>query len=1122
MQIPSSRGITFTGLGSGLDTNSIVRQLVRLETAPVQRLQSMQNSLSQQRSSYQKFKAQLSGLGQAAAGLTRAGAFNINQTSSSNNGVASILSSGSASGNFDLSVQRLATAHSVASRRFESADSELGLSGEFSINGRAIQLQETDTARTLAQKVNAVSAGVRASIVENSDGSANLRLTSLETGASGRIQFSETQGGSALGFSDPVTQPPANPTPPGGGSTPTLRPDQIALSTTERTQLNGPILRTNVYSAAAQRVTNNGGNVNSMTGAQFASTLHGTILDNATSLMNDGRGLLGAILGTSTNGERLVAGVLGSSEVAGFRAFATARGVNANQASTAELAFHLTDYALQRAAQAGGRSWVDWRASSTAPTAFGSAATGVNMSSADTTRLLTEALGPEARIAFEHYMRANSKQIEGASVGSVASDLQRFFSQHASRLPNRSGMENFAAVAAGVGVSAERAQLIQNTLGGNSSTAQALQIVFPAWSNAYSLDYSEMTDEEFAGHLTAFAFFYVSSHSADPAFKQASTDLANAAGAWRSESDDPPAPSEPTWNVVQSGEAAGRRLLQSLGFAEGATSRAPDGLVSQFISATDLTMGKLLGVDGDQTLSMTFEGQSVSFSTRTTTVEQFTELVSRLDGVSARILQDGNGRFQMQIAANDGNLSFSDPSDVLGKMGMLGRTSTLTEAQDAQFTVNGTAMTSASNTVTNAVQGATILLNSAGAGASTRFTFDRSAESAVNLMKGLAAAFNAVEGFVRSQSAFDQKTFSSGELFADGVARQAGNRLLDALYGQSNSGTFRNITQIGFSRGQNGELNLNEAALRSALDADAGAFERLFGVTGTTTGSGLRFVSGGDRTRETGQGAYDVEITQLATQSQVRASRAQTDLSAQSETLTFSGGAFAGAPITLTLASGSSLSDTVNTINNDSRLQGKVTASVEDGRLTLTSAQYGSGSGFDVVSDRAASSANSGIGTAGTAVRTTGRDVAGRINGEEATGMGQLLMGNVGNAKTEGLQLEYTGTTTGRVGTVKVEKGVAARLGEALDSILNPNTGLIAAFDKSIETKIDSLGDEIAEVQQRAAQKELALRARFQAMEEMMARSQAQMAKIQSFMDNQRAMGSAMNPISMFGGNSAA
>ena len=43
---------------------------------------------------------------------------------------------------------------------------------------------------------------------------------------------------------------------------------------------------------------------------------------------------------------------------------------------------------------------------------------------------------------------------------------------------------------------------------------------------------------------------------------------------------------------------------------------------------------------------------------------------------------------------------------------------------------------------------------------------------------------------------------------------------------------------------------------------------------------------------------------------------------------------------------------------------------------------------------------------------------AGTINGETATGAGQFLTGDTANATTSGLQIQYTGSSTGLVGTI--------------------------------------------------------------------------------------------------------
>jgi flagellar hook-associated protein 2 len=69
--------ISAPGVGSGLDVNSIVTQLVAIEKQPLQQLQTKASTFQAQLSLYGKVKSQTSELGDAAALLAGpvAGAF---------------------------------------------------------------------------------------------------------------------------------------------------------------------------------------------------------------------------------------------------------------------------------------------------------------------------------------------------------------------------------------------------------------------------------------------------------------------------------------------------------------------------------------------------------------------------------------------------------------------------------------------------------------------------------------------------------------------------------------------------------------------------------------------------------------------------------------------------------------------------------------------------------------------------------------------------------------------------------------------------------------------------------------------------------------------------------------
>ncbi|MEJ5170572.1 MAG: flagellar cap protein FliD N-terminal domain-containing protein, partial [Fimbriimonadales bacterium] len=62
----SSSGISFSGLGSGIDTESIISRLVELEQVPIRRLQARQAELANRLSLMNQFKGKVVSLSTAA------------------------------------------------------------------------------------------------------------------------------------------------------------------------------------------------------------------------------------------------------------------------------------------------------------------------------------------------------------------------------------------------------------------------------------------------------------------------------------------------------------------------------------------------------------------------------------------------------------------------------------------------------------------------------------------------------------------------------------------------------------------------------------------------------------------------------------------------------------------------------------------------------------------------------------------------------------------------------------------------------------------------------------------------------------------------------------------------
>jgi flagellar hook-associated protein 2 len=121
-----------------------------------------------------------------------------------------------------------------------------------------------------------------------------------------------------------------------------------------------------------------------------------------------------------------------------------------------------------------------------------------------------------------------------------------------------------------------------------------------------------------------------------------------------------------------------------------------------------------------------------------------------------------------------------------------------------------------------------------------------------------------------------------------------------------------------------------------------------------------------------------------------------------------------------------------------------------------------------------------------------GTDVAGTINGEACTGKGQILTGNSGNLKTDGLVIKATATTTGSFGTICVTKGVASTLADYLNFITEPLNGLIDTTESSLQSKMTDIDKDIAKYEERIALKQDQLLAKFAAMESAMGRLQSE------------------------------
>ncbi len=203
--------ITSLGIGSGVDINSMVSQLVAVESRPLVAMRDEAKSLQTQVSSYGQLSSLLGTLQTAANKLTSATLWNRATASSSDETAVSVTGSSAAPGSFAISVQKLATSQTVVSTSSYGAATEPVGAGTLTLDigswdlppmnfvphvGRTpvvVTTSASDTLQTLRDKINEAGAGVTASIVTDSSG-ARLSLRSTATGAENGFRLTAADG----------------------------------------------------------------------------------------------------------------------------------------------------------------------------------------------------------------------------------------------------------------------------------------------------------------------------------------------------------------------------------------------------------------------------------------------------------------------------------------------------------------------------------------------------------------------------------------------------------------------------------------------------------------------------------------------------------------------------------------------------------------------------------------------------------------------------------------------------------------------------------------------------------------------------------------------------------------
>lgn len=411
-------------------------------------------------------------------------------------------------------------------------------------------------------------------------------------------------------------------------------------------------------------------------------------------------------------------------------------------------------------------------------------------------------------------------------------------------------------------------------------------------------------------------------------------------------------------NLVDVTNLAQSRVVSSADFSDTNTTVLGTGTlqITDGTTTADITIDNTNGtLDGIAAAINSVSGLNVTASVINTTGSNYrlmltsdntgtdnqVQVTITAEGAGSGTLDDSTGLSQLNYNATNTNMNLNS------------------EAENAEFTLNGLTLSRSTNVISDALSGTTLTFLSETSGTPTTISINQDTSAVVSRMQDVIDKYNAFKEIVNEVTAYDPSTQVGGSLLGNSslslVDRQIRNTL--ASYVTTNStGSIRSLADIGISTDKDtGLLALNTSTFQSALAVRENEVSQLLSAeNGTTTDTGVSFVSAAD---STANGSYAVNVTRLATQGTYSTNATISNLviaGASNDTFTLRVDGVDSGTITIdpnTYADSTALATQLQTqIDADVTLSAagvSVTVGTDADGLTFTSGSYGSTSAVE-------------------------------------------------------------------------------------------------------------------------------------------------------------------------------
>lgn len=903
-----SQGISFQGLGSGLDTGSIIEQLVSIEQRPVTLIQQRQARLETQKLAITDINSALLGLKSSAENLADEDLFSITKINSSDSSKVSVSATNDAAvGSINVEVLGLAQARSLSSRSFTSNNEDLGLSGEFIINGTGIELEATDSLIDVRDAINAADAGVNAQILTVAEGDNRLIISAEEVGAGGfdlRDASSEDvlQG---LGLTSAATE--VKNTFADGGRSAQFLSDTDSI---------GTLL--NLGSPPAGTV--------SIADTDIAIDLATDSLTDIADRINTAAisGVTAAVTSVDEGGlTRYQLEIQGTTDISDNTGVLETMGVLSSGGA-------IVDEIV-----AGAESDIF----SSTTTALGS--------------LLTLGTGPSGSIAIagqnididlaedsltDIQTRINDAAIAGVTATVTTSSDEDGNSQFRLRIDGTTDFVDDGNILESIGVlsgSNSAFESVARALTANATSEARGAVLNPVGGNGAKSAEVTSDADPLSGVIATTASGTVSIKGVEVAIDLNTDSLndvrdkinaAGISGVTATVNATGPATFELEISGTQVFDDDGG-VLQDLGIV-GANSVATVDTRFGEIANANVQAGDTISIsgrnrDGDQIAgTFTISNNNLRIDNLLNTVEGLYggDVTASVDAMGRISLADnitGTSQLTLTLTANNeggGDLSFG--ALAVTTQGADARSSELQAGSDAEVRINGINLTRSTNTITDAVEGVTLTLNAVTEEdevIEVSVTKDDTTQLRAQL-EAFVSEFNTAMGTIEAQMAVNTDTGESSSLTGDATILGVQSRLRSAIISEINvEGEFNALVFMGINFDRSGELTIDNERLTNALENNLEDVQALFVERGSTSDTEVEFVRS---TAATLAGGYSLDVSKAAQQAELLGSLDLSGGLAADQTLTITETGSISNEATIDLAAGDTTDEIVEKINS--------------------------------------------------------------------------------------------------------------------------------------------------------------------------------------------------------------